>query len=165
MTWFDIAVLAILGVSMLLGLLRGLVKELVSLAAWIAAFFVARQFAASAAVLLPTAVRPDPVRYAVGFVLVLIAVLLVLWIVGFLMTELLKAGGLSGTNRALGALFGLARGAVIVTMAVILGGLTPLPQSVGWRNAWLSPPFEQIARSAKPWLPDVVRANIRYDED
>jgi membrane protein required for colicin V production len=66
-------------------------------------------------------------------------------------------------DRTLGAVFGLARGALVVVVGVLVAGLTAVPASPGWRNAWLSPPFEQLALSARAWLPDTVKSNIRYD--
>ena len=165
MTWFDIAVFAILGISVLLGVMRGLVKELIALASWILAFVLARQFAPTMAALMPANLQPAELRLAAGFVCVLFGALLVFWIAGFLMTEVIKAAGLAGANHLLGAAFGLLRGAVIVVIAVMVAGLTSLPKEPGWRNAWLSPPFEALALALRPWMPEVVRGNVRYDSD
>lgn len=165
MTWFDMTVFAILGVSLLLGVMRGLVREVMALVSWIAAFVLARQFGGSVAVLLPATLQPAELRLAAGFVSVLLASLLVLWLAGFLLSELVKAAGLAGANRALGAVFGLVRGLVIVTIAVLVGGLTSLPRHPGWRNAWLSPPFEAAAGWAKAWLPETVKGNVHFETD
>lgn len=165
MTWFDIAVLAIVGISVLLGVMRGLVKEVMSLLAWIGAFAMARQFAASAGTFLPPAVQPAELRLAVGFVIVMVCALLVLWIVTYLVNEVLKSTGLSGVNRMLGAFFGLLRGLLIVVVAVLVAGLTSAPRHPDWRNAWLSPVFEQAALAVRPWLPESVKANVHYEQD
>lgn len=165
MTWFDLTVLAVLGISILLGVMRGLVKELMALASWVLAFVAARQFAASAATFLPQSVQPAELRLAIGFVVLLLASLVVLWLVGLLLTEAIQALGLSSANRSAGALFGLLRGLFIVVVAVMVGGLTSLPESPGWRNAWLSPPLVEIALTARAWLPDSVKANVKYDRD
>jgi membrane protein required for colicin V production len=164
-TWFDIAVFAVLGVSVLLGVMRGLVKELMALGSWLLAFVLARQFGPSVALFLPSSLNPAELRIAAGFVIVLFGALLVFWVATFLMTELIKATGLGGTNHFLGAAFGLVRGLVIVVIAVMVGGLTSLPKEPGWRNAWLSPPFEALALAVRPWMPDVLRGNVKYDSD
>ena len=163
MTWFDLAVLGVIGVSVLLGVLRGLVKEVFSIAGWLLAFFLARRFAQSVALLLPAALQPVELRLAVAFSLVVVLTVLVCWVGALLVAEVMKATGLGPMDRTLGAVFGLARGALVVVVAVLVAGLTALPASPGWRNAWLSPPFEQLALTARVWLPDTVGSNIRYD--
>jgi membrane protein required for colicin V production len=163
MTWFDLAVLGIIGVSVLLGVLRGLVREVFSIAGWLLAFFLARRFAESVAVLFPVALQPAELRLAVAFSLVVVLTVLVCWMGALLVGEVMKATGLRPMDRTLGAVFGLARGALVVVVGVLVAGLTAVPASPGWRNAWLSPPFEQLALSARAWLPDTVKSNIRYD--
>lgn len=163
MTWFDIAVLLVLGVSVLLGVMRGFVKEALSVVSWLCAGLLARQFAPAAAAFLPASVNPEPLRLAAGFILVGVFVLLVFWIVGSLLSELVKVTGLSAANRLLGAALGVIRGTLVVVAAVLVAGLTALPRESQWRNAWLSPLFEQLAMATAAWLPETIRANIRYD--
>ncbi|MBI1395356.1 MAG: CvpA family protein [Betaproteobacteria bacterium] len=165
MTWFDIAVFAVVGISVLLGVMRGFIKEVMSLLSWIVAFVLARRFGPAAGTFLPPAIQPAELRLAIGFVGILVASLLVLWLVTYLVNEVFKATGLTGVNRTLGAAFGLARGLFISVVAVLVAGLTSLPETSGWRNAWLSPVFEQVALAARAWLPEPVKANVRYDQD
>ncbi|MCW5626171.1 MAG: CvpA family protein [Burkholderiales bacterium] len=163
MTWFDITVLAILGLSVLLGVLRGLVKEVMAIAAWVAAFVFARTFASTAAHWLPETLQPEALRYAAGFVALLFGALLLLWLVTYFVSQLLKATGLSVTDRTLGAIFGFVRGVLIVLVVVLIAGLTPVPKEPGWRNAWFSAPFEAAAMAGKAWLPEAIKTRIRYD--
>jgi len=163
MTWFDIAVLVVLGLSMLLGLLRGLVKEVMAIAAWIVAFVLARQFAPTVANWLPVALHPAGLRLAAGFVCVLFGGLLMLWLVTYFATQIIGAQGLTLADRTVGAIFGLVRGVLIVLVGVLIAGLTALPKDPGWRNAWFSAPFEALAVSVKAWLPEAVKTRIRYD--
>ncbi len=165
MTWFDITVLAILGVSILLGVMRGFVKEAIALVSWVLAFVAARQFAGAAGTFLPQSVQPAELRMAIGFVVILLAGLLVLWLVGFLLTEAIQAAGLSSANRSIGALFGVVRGLFIAVVVVMVAGLTSIPESPGWRNAWFSAPLQEIALAARAWLPESVKANVKYDRD
>lgn len=163
MTWFDIAALIIIGLSVLLGILRGFFKEVMALASWVIAFVLARQFANAAAEFLPASIPTPGLRYAAGFVIVLLGALLVLWLLTYFVSQLLKATGLSVANRTVGAMFGLVRGALIVLVGVLLAGLTEVPKDAGWRNAWLSQPFQAVAIAVKAWLPDSIKTRIKYD--
>jgi membrane protein required for colicin V production len=163
MTWFDVAVVIVLGLSVLLGILHGIVKELMALAAWIAAFLVARQFAASAAALLPAGVQPDGARTALAFTALVVATLLASWIVTYVLSRIVKASGMSAADRSLGAAFGLVRGLAVVIVCVLVAGMTPIVKDPGWQQAWLAPPLEEIATAARAWLPESLKTRIRYD--
>ncbi len=157
MAWFDIAVLTILSLSVLLGVMRGIVKEVMAIVSWVLAFVIAWQFARTVSAWLPAALQPDTLRYAAGFTVVLLGALMLLWIATFFAAQLVSATGLSGADRGLGAIFGFARGVMIVAVGVLLAGLTELPRHAGWRNAWLSAPFESLAESVRVYLPATVR--------
>ena len=165
MTWFDLAVFVVLGVSVLLGVMRGLVKELMALGSWILAFLLAKQFAESAAAVMPAALSPAELRLAAGFVIVLFGALVLFWVATLLMTEAVKAAGLGSANHVLGGMFGFVRGVLIVAIAVMVASLTSVPKHPGWRNAWLSPPFEALALAARPWLPTMLGSNFKFDTD
>jgi membrane protein required for colicin V production len=146
-----------------ISVIRGLVREVLSLASWIGAFFVARYGAVVVAGLLPDWVSHPSARLAIGFVLVMIAAVLLFSVISLQIGKVVKITGLQGTDRALGALFGFARGLVISVIAVLLAGMTSLPKSASWQNALLSAPMEAIASVAQPWLPQEIRSRIRYD--
>jgi membrane protein required for colicin V production len=162
MTVFDYAVLTIISASVLLGLWRGVVSELLALAAWIAAFLVARAVATDVAALLTGQIAEPGVRLAAAYVLVFIGVLLVVAIARLLISLLLKAAGLGFLDRLLGAGFGVLRGVLVVLAAVLVAGMTPLPQAAWWRDAMLAPPLETVIIAAKPWLPVDAAKRIRY---
>lgn len=162
MTVFDYAVLTIISASVLLGLWRGVVSELLALAAWIAAFLVARAVATDVAALLTGQIAEPGVRLAAAYVLVFIGVLLVVAIARLLISLLLKAAGLGFLDRLLGAGFGVLRGVLVVLAAVLVPGMTPLPQAAWWRDAMLAPPLETVIIAAKPWLPVDAAKRIRY---
>src|SRR3990172_10848384 len=113
MTWFDYAVLAILGLSMLVGLLSGLMHELISLAGWIAAFVLATLFSGEAALWMPESLGPL-LAGLLAYLAVFFGVLLVAFFFLLIISLLVRAAGLGLADRMLGAAFGLARGAVIV---------------------------------------------------
>lgn len=163
MTWFDVAVLVVLGLSMLVGVMRGFVKEMMAIAAWVLAFVLARQFAPTVAAWLPQTLQPAGLRLAAGFVCLLCGGLLLLWVTTYFALQLIRAKGLSLADRTIGAMFGLVRGVLIVLVGVLVAGLTVLPKEAGWRNAWFSAPFEALAISVKAWLPEAVKTRIEYE--
>jgi membrane protein required for colicin V production len=163
MTPFDYAVLAIVGVSILISVMRGLVREVLALVAWAAAFVVATLFSGQVAAVLPVAIPSDELRLLTGFLIVFVGVLIAMSIGAMLISRLVKGAGLGFEDRMLGALFGFVRGALVVMVLVLLAGLTALPRDPIWRNAMLSSPLEAFALYLKIWLPGDLSKRIKYD--
>ncbi len=161
MAWFDYGVLTVLGLSLLLGALRGLVREMVSLAGWIAAFVLATAFSGIVGGQLPESLGPL-LSGLLGFLLIFIGVLLLSGMLGLVLSLLLRAVGLGFLDRLLGAAFGVVRGVAIALLAVLLAGLTPLPREPFWRQAVLSGPFETVALALGPYLPEGVAQRLKY---
>lgn len=162
MTLFDYFVLALMAISLLVGIARGVVNEILALLAWVAAFIAARMWAVPAGNLLLTEL-PDPLwRQLAGFVAVFVAVLILFALVRWVTSLLLKAVGLRPLDRVLGALFGAARGVLVLLVLVLLAGLTPLPQQQWWRQAMFAPPLETAVLAVKPWLPPELAKRIQY---
>lgn len=162
MTAFDYVVVTILVASVLVSVLRGLVKEVLSLAAWVAAFVVANGYGAEFAALLPDAVPAGTVRLVAGFAILFVGTLLLAALVNRAIAHIITASGLKVVDRGLGGLFGLARGALIVVTTVILAGLTDLPRQPVWRDALLADLAESTVRSIKPWLPDDWARHVNF---
>jgi membrane protein required for colicin V production len=163
MTWFDFAVLAILGISVALGAWRGVIGETIALAAWILGFFGARAFGGAVAHTLYGHLIDSPfLRLAAGWATVFFAVLAVLGLVRIFSKKLVSALGMGLSDRILGFLFGLARGALIVIALVALGGLTDLPKERWWADAKLAPPFEAAVLAAASWLPRDIARHIHF---
>ena len=159
MTTFDYAVLAIVGISILISVLRGLVREVLALLAWVAAFATATLVGADVGAMMPRAIPTEELRLLTGF----LGVLLVMSLAAMTISRLVKGAGLGFEDRMFGMLFGLARGALIVLVLVLLSGLTPLPRDPMWRNAMLSSPLESLAVYVKAWLPGDLSRRIKYD--
>ncbi len=162
MTAFDFALLAIVGASVLVGLWRGVLSELLALAAWVAAFFAAKHFGHEAGRLLAKWIADPAASAAAGFAAVFVAVLLAFALVRIVAALMMRAVGLGLIDRVLGAAFGVARGVLIALVAVALGGMTALPKEPWWRDATFAPPLETAVIAAKPWLPAEVAKRIRY---
>lgn len=163
MTVFDYAVLGIIGISILLSLLRGFVREFVGLGSWILAAFAAKIYAVQVATMLPASIPNQGLRMIAGFVIVFLGILLLASLLAIAISELFKQVGLGWMDRGLGALFGLARGLLIVGVLVLLGGMTSLPQDPRWHNAMFSSPMEAMVLAIKPWLPQEMTKHIKYD--
>jgi membrane protein required for colicin V production len=161
MTWFDYAAFAIVGLSALLAVLRGVVREIAALAGWAAALILSGLFAQQLAQWLPAALSPM-LRAVIAYLVIFLGVLLLSGLAGVLLAKLFRAAGLGFTDRAVGALFGLVRGVLIVFVAVMLAGLTSLPREPFWREAALSGPIETAVLAARPALPKDLAQRIRY---
>jgi len=163
MTAFDYAALAVLGLSVMVSVLRGAVREMMALVSWIGSAVIATQFAPAVSALLPAALTSPTLRLAAAFIALLLVSLLLFGFVGVTLTRLVVKSGMTGTDRSLGAVFGLLRGIVILVVLVLLGGLTPLPREPAWRNAVFSPALEALATYVRTYLPQRLAQHIRFD--
>jgi membrane protein required for colicin V production len=152
-TIFDYLVLLILACSVIISTLRGIVKEVVSLAGWIAALFVANAYAEVLAQMMPDSLTSEVGRLIAAFIVLFIATRLLVALIGRAVQELVKATGLSLIDRMFGSIFGVARGLVIVLALVLLCGATAIPQQPFWVNAKFSAIAVEAAEAAKPYLP------------
>ena len=162
MATFDYVVLGIVAISLVLGLWRGVVSELIALAAWVMAFMAALEFGAPAGKLIFTGIADPAIRALAGCVLIFVGVLVLMSLVRLAVRSMVKALGLSLSDRLLGMFFGLARGVLLVMLLVAAGGMTSAPQQHWWKEATLAPPLETAVLVAKPWLPDDLAKKIRF---
>lgn len=162
MNALDYAWLAVLGLSLLLGLWRGVIRETFSLAGWIAAIVAAMTFTGDAAAAMPSAVGSPVLRTVLAFAAIFVVVLLALSVAGLLLSRAFRAAGLALADRVLGAVFGLARGALILMLAVGVAAMTPLPAEPLWRESSLTPAIESAVLAAKPWLPTALAERVHY---
>lgn len=162
MTPFDYAVAGVIMLSLLFGLWRGVVSEILALLAWVAAFMAARIWATATGDWVAAGMAEPAWRQVAGFISVFVAVLIAFALARWLLSLLLQAVGLRPLDRVFGAAFGVARGVLVVWVVVLLAGLTALPQQAWWRQAMLAPPFETAVLAAKPWLPPDLAKRIRY---
>ncbi len=162
MTWLDYAVLGVMGLSVVLGAWRGLVREVVSLAGWVIAFLAANLFAAPLAETLPRSLSPPELRVLVAFVGVFVLSLAVTSLAGLVLAKMVKAVGLGGLDRTLGGLFGVARGLVLALAFALLAGLTRLPLDPIWTQSVSGPLLARAALVLKPWLPPAFGDRLRY---
>jgi len=165
-TSFDYAVMAVIGLSALRGMWRGLLAEVFGLIGWIAALLIAGRFVGAVVPYIPAHWPGGALtQWLIAFLLIVAAVLVISSVAGALLTRVTEVVGLRGIDRSLGLLFGLVRGAILVVILVALAGLTELPQHDFWRNALFRPAAEQGVRELKPLLPDTLAAYVRTTPD
>ncbi len=162
MTVFDYAVLGIIGISVLLSLMRGFVREALGLVGWIVSAWIAKTYAVQVAAMLPVGIPNENLRLLAGFLVVFLGVLVAASLLSVALSDVVKRVGLSTVDRGLGLVFGVMRGLLIVGVAMLMAGLTSLPQRHEWRNAMLSPPLEAMVLAAMPWLPQDLVKHVKF---
>lgn len=130
--WIDLAMLAVLAASAVVGLLRGLAFELLSLAGWIVAWLCAKAWALPLAERLHIGSSGSALQQGAGLLICFLGVLVGWRLVSWLIQQVIQATPLAPLDRALGAVFGLLRGALILLVLVLGFGLTPLRASESW---------------------------------
>ncbi len=163
MTSFDYAVLAIIGISIVVSMMRGAIKELLALFGWVAAFYIARTYSSQLAPLLPQDIPTEALKTLVAFLILLIVVLFLNTLLSVAISSIVSKISLGWLNRFLGVIFGFIKGLFIVCVLVFLAGLTSLPKEKMWTEAMLSSPLEVLVKAALPWLPERVTKHVSYD--
>jgi membrane protein required for colicin V production len=149
----DLVLAAVLLLSVLLGVMRGALLEVLSLAGWLAAWLAAQWFGEAVAALLPVGKPGSPLNLGAGYVACFILALLVWRLLSWLLHQIMRASPLSGMDRALGAVFGLLRGLLLVLMLVMLVDLTPLARAETWRQSVGVQVSQSALRLLAPLLP------------
>ncbi|MCU6433276.1 CvpA family protein [Undibacterium sp. Jales W-56] len=162
MTLFDYLVLFILICSIVISTMRGLIKEMLSLVSWIVAFVVANAFSSTLAGYLPDLFPGQMLRLIVAFLALFIGVRLLMSLLMMAVDAVLKASGLKLADRGLGGLFGLARGCILVLAAVMICGMTAIPQQAFWKDALLSPVVVTSAQTIMPFLPASITRHVHF---
>jgi membrane protein required for colicin V production len=160
MSGLDAGLIAIVLVSLSVGLWRGLLYEVLSLLGWPIAFVLSKLFAGSVAPLLPIA--QEVWRITAAYALLFIVALIAWSILARLTSRLLKSAGVAWTDRLMGGLFGVLRGALVVLVLAWLAGMTQIPEQPYWRGALTSKTLEDIALLTKAWLPDGIAQRVHY---
>lgn len=163
MTSFDFVVFFVIGISVVVSVFRGLVKEVLSLLAWLLAFWVAKSYSVDLVSLLPDTIPTESLRFLAAFLILFFATLLIFTLLGIALSQVVAVVGLGWLDRILGGCFGLIRGVFVACLMVMLAGLTSLPQQPAWQSALLSAPLEALVLNALPWLPSPLAQKINFE--
>ena len=145
MIWLDYALIIIIAASALFGFFRGIVREILSLIGWVFSFWVALRFSHNLTGLFEGMIANEGLLYGVSFVALLIVTLIACMLVSYFVGRFVKLSGLGFVDRGIGAVFGIFRGLLIVTVLVFFGNMTPLAAGESWQQAVLIGPFKDIA--------------------
>lgn len=167
LTTIDYVLLGVLVLSALLGALRGLVAEVLSLVAWIGAFWLAFVYGADVAKLFETRnvamhVQDPAARLFIAYALVFVAAIVIGGMVTWVVSKLVRSIGLGGVDRLFGLLFGVMRGIALGCVLVLVLGFSGLPQQEAWQVSPLIPEFQRGAQWMKAWLPATVAEHVVY---
>jgi len=156
MNLIDGIILGVLALSVLVGLFRGLISEVLSLAIWVLAIWAAWAFGPAVSLYLQQAIELPALRQLTAYATCFFVVLILGALVRYAARRLIASAGLGGIDRLFGMLFGLVRGVLVVTVVVFLAGLTTLPRESWWQQAVLLPHFQHVAA----WLGQQVPADV-----
>ena len=158
MNWADWAIVVVLSLSSVISLARGFIKEALSLVIWIVALVVANVFSSRLEVFLTDLIATPSLRSIAAFALVFIGVLLIGALLNFLIGLIVKATGLSGTDRLFGMLFGFARGVLIVLLFLIyVPSYVPIKNDPWFEQSSLIPYFSPYQSAVQNGLSNLTQ--------
>ena len=167
-TWIDGVIVIIFVISVIMSLMRGFVREVVSILAWIAALILAVTQSAWLASLLPEAIDSASfsfggeqygtnIRTVIAFIIIFLAVLIVGSLINRLLAQITKSEMLRGIDKMLGVFFGCARASLVIVFLIIVStSFTQLPTTQAWQQASMIGPFEALSG----WLTDQLPKQV-----
>ncbi len=161
MSLVDIAIIVILLISTLIGVFRGFIREVLSLASWLVALYVGWTFASLGADYLEPYISQPPLRVVAAFAAIFIVVLIIASIISYLLYRLFAIAGISGVDRSLGTLFGIARGVVVVAILILAAVYMDFATQPWWRDAMLVGYFTPVTDFILSLMPVDVVDNFR----
>lgn len=162
MTWIDFAIIGVIFISCFISLIRGFVREALSLTGWIVSFLIAWQLHGSFSTFLHSSISNLNLRLIVAFFILFTLSMVMFTVINFFAGKIVQRTGLSGADRAIGVLFGFLRGVVLVSALVALAGLTQIPKTTIWQHSYLVIKFQAIAIWLTGFLPSDVARNFVF---
>lgn len=163
--WIDYTIIAIIALSVLISVMRGFVREVISLVIWVAAIAVSFIFYRYIADLMVNIIHSDSVRLVVSFVGLFLVTLVLGMLINYLIGQLVANTGLSGTDRVLGIIFGIARGVLVVVLLMMLVSLTPFAKEAVWQESVLVPQFQPLEDWFSSFLPESMHSHLELQND
>jgi len=162
MIWIDYAIVGLILISSIIGLFRGFIREAFSLVIWVLAIWVGLTFSREFSGFLEGLISYPSARIATAFAVLFFVTLILGAVISYLLGELVKRTGLTGSDRFAGMIFGIARGFIVVAIIIMLAGLTPLPEDSWWKESILIPPFQSLAVWLHDHIPSGLAGYVKY---
>lgn len=162
MNELDYAIIALMAISVVVGVVRGAIREIMNVCGWIFSFFFAHAFAQNLAAYFADWMVEPGYRLILAWVFIFVMVMVVSALLASLVSELMRKLGLGGLNRALGAIVGILRGCLVLVVLALAAGMTKFPQSPLWKTAASTPWLEAAAMHARTLLPESLASRINY---
>ena len=160
MPWIDIVIIAIFAMSALIGIYRGLVKEILSVASWVLAAFAAFQFGEQASEYIKPYVKQEPLDLAIAYVAVFLVSLILFSIISHIISQVFESSGMKGVDRSIGSLFGILRAAAVIVALILVGRFMAMDNQQWWIDSKFIPYFEPLVDWFKSYLPADIISKI-----
>ena len=154
MNFFDYVLITIIGLSMVLSVWRGFVREIISLIGLILAFFAASRISGDAGTYLNDWIENDSISNIAGFILVFVLVMITVGLIGSLIRKLIHMADLSATDRTLGIFFGAARGMLLISVTFLVYTSYAKPNQPWMQKSLLTPYALQFSDFIGRTIPD-----------
>jgi membrane protein required for colicin V production len=164
MAWVDYVFAGIVLISVLMGALRGFIREALSLATWVLAFAAALRYGPECAERFKSAISSEPIRLVAGYAAPFFLVLLVGGLLTWAIARAVRGAGLAPVDRMLGSGFGLLRGGLIVLVLVMIGGMTALGRQPWWHQSEIIPQIQPLAKDVQGLIPAQWLAYMRTQQ-
>lgn len=160
----DLFIMGIIGLSIIIGIFRGLIKESISLATWICAIILAVMYVKPLAVYM-TFTKVEFVKNLTAFLIIFIGIIFIGAIFNYFVSALVRKTPFSLPDRVLGSFFGLFRGIVFVGILTFIAGLTPFPEEKWWKESYFIGHFQKMALWLREQLPEDDAKNFQFPGD
>lgn len=163
-SWPDIIIVAVIAISVIIGIFRGFIQEMVSLTTWVGAIILGVLFTQE---LVPYMTFTDVafVKSLVSFMAIFVAVVFVGALINYFIGKVIRKTPFTIPDRILGSVFGFLRGVILVSIAVLLGGLTSVTQTDVWKESRAIQEFEKMAIWIKNRLPERFAEPFKFEDE
>ena len=163
--WIDCVIIAVIALSMITGLFRGFIKELIALGVWVLAIWLAFTYTSVVDPWLQPYIQDKTARMVVSFVAILLATIILGGLFNALLSFILRRSGLSGTDRLLGMGFGFVRGVFIVALMMLVVKMTSLPQQDYTSQSRLYAKFDPLVTWLYGFMPNFIKQVKVFDKN
>jgi len=152
-TWADYVIIAIIGISVLISIIRGFIREVLSLIVWIAAFFIAFKFSSQVAAIFSPYIDNNTLRLTISFAILFLIVLILGGLISYLISILIAKTKLTLIDRTLGIIFGFIRGVLVVAVLLLLLSVHTYSHEDWWADSYLIPHFKNLITWLHQYFP------------